>query len=61
MAKGRTGASMVTRDGAARAKRRRKAREREEARWKALSGPLTITFDESVRRDVQATEVAPGP
>ncbi len=61
MAKGKTGASMVTRSSEARLKRRRRAREREEARWRALSGPVTITFDESVRSLRQASGVAPGP
>ncbi len=61
MAKGKTGASMVTRDSAARAKRRRKHREREEARWRSLCGPVTVSFDDSVRLGSHTPDVAPGP
>ena len=44
--KGRTGASMVTRDGYHRAKRRKRAREREEQRWAEMSGPVVTYFRE---------------
>lgn len=59
--KGQTGASMVTRDSARRAKRKREARKREEARWASLSGDVVVYFDESVRSTRQAEGVPPTP
>lgn len=52
---------MVTRESAARAKRRRKAREREERRWAELAGPVTVYVDESVRRDREDPGASPAP
>jgi hypothetical protein len=55
--KGRTGAntgSIFVGRRAARKDQRR--RDQEDARWQALAGPVTITFDESVRRDRQSPE-----
>lgn len=53
--KGQTGASLGggIRYGTKRAKRMRQARKREEARWAAKAGPVTITFDPAIVNDVR--------
>lgn len=50
--KGLTGGSLGGRtfESASRRKRRAKARKREEERWAAQSGPVTVYVDESVRK-----------
>jgi hypothetical protein len=53
---------MTIQDSAARNKREREARRREEARWRAMNGPVTVRWIEpraAKEKEPQAEENAP--